>query len=103
MKKIKVKIGRKEYDTYIDKNGVQRFIENKVVRYLVDEGIIDLNKLRMDFHDKKFPTIDYLEFYMLMGYSVCGFSELSVCGFSELSPFYGYQIKNPLWEDKKDE
>lgn len=95
MKKIKVKIGKKEYDTYIDKNGVQRFIKNKVVCYLVDEGIIDLNKLRMDFHDKKFPTIDYLEFHMLMGYSICGFSELS--------PFYGYQIKNPLWEGKKDE
>lgn len=47
-------------------NGTKRFRENKIVRYLLDNGGIDLNDLaRIDF-----PIEDRDQFTQLIGYSV---------------------------------
>ena len=88
---IKVKIGGVEYDTIIDKDGVQRFKVNAVVRYLLDaNGKIDMNALRLVYNTGGISRRDYAEFHMLIGYSVDGFSELS--------PFMNWKIENPLWD-----
>ena len=55
-----------------DSNGVLRFKSNKIVRFLLDAGTYDLNKLAiMDFSDN-----DWEQFAQLIGYSLSGFSEL---------------------------
>jgi hypothetical protein len=56
-----------------DNLGTVRFKENKIVRFLLDNGPFDLNKLGiMDFTDE-----DREQFAQLIGYSLCGFAELS--------------------------
>ena len=54
-------------------NGMIRFKENKIVRYLLDNGGIDLNKLAvMDFDDN-----DREQLSQLIGYSLSGYGDLS--------------------------
>ena len=56
-----------------DSHGVLRFKENKIVRYLLDNGGITLNDLAtMDFSQD-----DSEQFAQLIGYSLSGFGELS--------------------------
>ena len=56
-----------------DKSGVLRFKENAIVRHLLDNGGIDLNKIAcMDF-----SADDRQQFAQLIGYSLRGYSELS--------------------------
>jgi hypothetical protein len=56
-----------------DEYGVVRFKPNKIVRYLLDNGGIDLNWLAtIDFSRE-----DREQFAQLIGYSLSGFSELS--------------------------
>lgn len=57
----------------IDDNGFLRFKENKIVRYLLDNGGIDMNMLAI----LQFPKEDEEQFAQLIGYSLSGFSELS--------------------------
>lgn len=55
-----------------DEHKVERFKENKIVRYLLDCGTTDMNDLaRMPF-----SVEDRVQFAQLIGYSVCGFAEL---------------------------
>lgn len=56
-----------------DKHGVIRFKPNAIVRYLLDAGPFDMNKLAMI----PFPIEDREQFAQLIGYSLCGFAELS--------------------------
>jgi len=56
-----------------DANGTMRFKENKIVRYLLDAGGIDMNKLAI----MPFDQNDREQFAQLIGYSLSGFSELS--------------------------
>ncbi len=57
----------------IDKDGVLRFKPNAIVRFLLDAGPYDLNKLAlMPWSDE-----DREQLAMLIGYSLSGFSELS--------------------------
>ena len=56
-----------------DKDGRTRFKENSIVRYLLDAGPFDMNKLALI----PFPDEDREQFAMLIGYSLTGFSELS--------------------------
>ena len=56
-----------------DEHGTLRFKENKIVRYILDEGGIDMNHLA----EKKFPKEDRVQFAQLIGYSLCGFGDLS--------------------------
>ena len=57
----------------IDKKGIARFQENAMVVYLLNNGGIDMNNLAMlDFSDE-----DRMQFAQLIGYSVCGYRDLS--------------------------
>lgn len=94
---IKVKINGKEYDTVIDTDNVQRFPVNKLVRHLVDTKQVDLNSLCIDYQKGKFTLDEYREFYMGMGYSVCGFDEIFGCN-GNLEEEEQAQIENPLWD-----
>jgi len=56
----------------IDQHGRHRFKANPIVRYLLDNGSIDLNKIAcLEFSDE-----DQTQLAQLLGYSVSGFSEL---------------------------
>ena len=56
-----------------DDHGVVRFKENALVRYLLDHGGLDMNKLAM----VSFPREDREQFAQLIGYSHSGASDLS--------------------------
>ena len=58
---------------YQDKQGVQRFKANKIVCHLLDAGNIDMNQLAR----LRFDEADRVQFAQLIGYSVCGFGDLS--------------------------
>lgn len=55
-----------------DEHGTVRFRENKIVRYLLDEGPFDLQKLAVLPFDRE----DHEQFAQLIGYSVSGLGEL---------------------------
>jgi hypothetical protein len=58
---------------YLDENGTARFKSNAIVRFLLDAGPFDMNKLaEMPFTDKERE-----HFAQLIGYSISGFGELS--------------------------
>jgi hypothetical protein len=61
---------------YVDR--VIRFKKNKVVRYLLDAGGIDLNAIVGAFKREGFSVEDMEQFYQLIGYSVSGFGDLSI-------------------------
>lgn len=54
-------------------NGVQRFKPNEIVRYLLDNGGIDMNQLAL----QKFSKDDQQHFAQLIGYSISGYADLS--------------------------
>ena len=55
----------------LDKHGTLRFKSNAIVRHLLDNGGIDMNDLAViDFPHQE-------QFAQLIGYSQCGFGELS--------------------------
>jgi hypothetical protein len=86
---IIVKVGGNSYETVIDKAGVQRFRKNAVLDHLFNSGRLDLNQLAIDYRRGAFDQRTYAEFNMALGYSVCGFAELS--------SFEDMEIENPLW------
>ncbi len=57
---------------YTDENGTTRFKANVIVRFLLDAGPIDMNKLAM----MEFSADDRMQFAQLIGYSLSGYSEL---------------------------
>lgn len=60
-------------DIETDDHGILRFKENKIVTYLLDNGPYDMNDLAV----LEFSQEDREQFAQLIGYSLCGFSELS--------------------------
>lgn len=56
-----------------DDSGIKRFKQNKIVRYLLDSGEIDMNKLAAIPFDQD----DREQFAQLIGYSLGGFADLS--------------------------
>lgn len=62
-----------------DSEGIMRFKENNIVRWMLDNSMridgspMDLNVLAM----QDFKRNDREQFAQLIGYSLCGFSELS--------------------------
>ncbi len=56
-----------------DAQGTLRFKENKLVRYILEKGGIDMNHLACH----PFPREDRVQFAQLIGYSLGGFGELS--------------------------
>jgi ribosomal protein S27E len=59
-----------------DKN-VIRFKQNKIVRFLLDNGGHDPNQMWRMYGSDMFPIEDLEQFYQLIGYSVSGFGEMS--------------------------
>ncbi len=57
--------------------GTARFKQNAIVRSLLDMGPYDLNKLTIMVAHGLFREEDYVQLMQLIGYSVCGFGELS--------------------------
>lgn len=57
----------------LDCDGILRFKENAIVRYILDNGNIDLNHLAR----LKFNKEDRQQFAQLIGYSLGGYEELS--------------------------
>jgi len=57
----------------IDPDGIVRFKPNKIVRFLLDAGPFDLNKLALMPWDDE----DHVQLAQLIGYSLSGFGELS--------------------------
>ncbi len=58
---------------YEDEHGVARFKENAIVRFLLDQGPHDMNSLALRYFTKE----NREQFLQLIGYSLCGFEELS--------------------------
>ena len=59
--------------TALDEHGTLRFKSNAIVRYLLDNGPFDMNHLAVqDFSDE-----DRCQFAQLIGYSECGYEDLS--------------------------
>lgn len=56
-----------------DKHGTTRFKANAIVRLLLDDGKYDMNRLAL----LPFSDEDREQFAQLIGYSLCGFSDLS--------------------------
>ena len=56
---------------YIDNNGIPRFKENKIIRFLLEAGPFDMNQLSsMEFSDE-----DRVQFAQLIGLSLNGLAE----------------------------
>lgn len=58
-----------------DERGVLRFRENAIVRYLLDNGGIDMNHLAG--MSGRFSRADQMQFAQLIGYSLSGYADLS--------------------------
>lgn len=58
-----------------DDEEIVRFRDNKIVRYLLDTGGVNLNALAKISY--LFPRCDWEQFYQLIGYSVGGYIDLS--------------------------
>ena len=81
---------------YRDETGVTRFKKNHIVRYLLDHGWIDLNKIAvMSFADE-----DREQFAQLIGYSVSGFGELSYASPESIATADLMAVKTDI--DEKD-
>ena len=61
----------------LDEYGVARFKANALVRYLLDNGGIDMNELARQSHVQKWTQEDCMQFAQLIGYSVDGYGDLS--------------------------
>ncbi len=87
-----VKLNGREFISYIDNKLVQRFKTNSIVNDIFDEYNVDLNKLYINFQNRKYTEKEWLEFYTMINYSVSGFSSLE--------DFQDVEIENPLWEER---
>lgn len=59
--------------TYLDDHGVFRFRPNKIIDWLFEEGLLDLNRISA----MPFPEEDRRQLAQLLGYSVSGYYDLS--------------------------
>lgn len=76
----------------MDKNNVLRFKENVIVRYILDNGGIDLNHIVQ----QEFPKEDLEQFYQLIGYSLDGFADLD----ATTNEVYDKALR--VWKSKKE-
>jgi len=74
----------------IDEQGVTRFKENKIVRFLLDAGPFDLNKLAL----MPFSAEDFSQLAMLIGYSLSGLGDLSYVSNETLDRAWALADKN---------
>jgi len=57
---------------YLTENGVRRFIENKLVSWLIDQLPNNMNDLAKEFYVGGYDKDDYDQILQLIGYSVSG-------------------------------
>jgi hypothetical protein len=88
---IPVKLNGEEFPTIIDEKGAQRFIKNRIVQRLMDHFPGGMNQLSIDYQEGRFTQHEYMLFCISLGYSVCGFGDLSA--------FEDIEIDNPLWDE----
>ena len=92
-----VVVNGERHKTIMDQNGVQRFPENRVIRWLLEQSTNPsrpygggLNEIIVKQRGYDHFTEDEVrELYRLIGYSVCGYAEC----------FEDDEIVNPLWEE----
>lgn len=60
---------------FVMEKNVVRFKRNKLVEYLLDKGGLNLNDLAA--MEDEFSQDDWQQFAQLIGYSLCGYHELS--------------------------
>lgn len=111
---VMVKVNGKDYPTQLY-NGVQRFIPNRVVEYMVNNEINefnrnrgpsqsgnDLNTIVIKVLEGVIPLEDYIEFSTMHGYSVGGFCDSidSLLDNFPGEPEDWFVIENPLWDEK---
>ncbi len=77
-----------------DEHGVLRFVPNNIVRCLLDNGGLDLNKLAM--MGEVFTSEEWAQFSQLIGYSVSGWGTLSYVSDSK------YGSMETMAEDPKE-
>lgn len=58
------------------KGGVLRFLENRIIRKLCDDGKIDLNEIAKEFLNEKYNQ-DHQQLAQLLGYSLSEYLDLS--------------------------
>jgi len=63
-------------DLETDVHGTVRFVENKIVRYLLEEGSLNINDLSDRFAEDDEYRDDFVQFAQLIGFSVAGFGDL---------------------------
>lgn len=68
--------GQTALQPLVVKEGVVRFRENAIVRFLLNNGGVDLNQIRRNA--ELFTQEDIEQFYQLIGYSLGGYEELSL-------------------------
>jgi hypothetical protein len=60
--------------------GVVRFAENRIIRALLDHGRTtgyDLNRIHLEAQEGRFSIEEIEQLNQLIGYSVCGFCDIS--------------------------
>lgn len=63
--------------TYADPNGTIRFVQNRIVDYLLKAGPFDMNDLARARHEHGWSKEEEAQFAQLTGYSVGGWMSLS--------------------------
>ena len=106
---IYITVNGKEYSTYIDAHGTQRFPDNPSDPYVSklctlpgpngmiinpEGSLADLNALSMMYIRGDIPAEYYMHANMAIGYSVCGFMEVMT------SVGIRIEVKNPIWGEE---
>lgn len=87
---IIVTIDGQKYATIMDNDGVQRFPQNRIIRYLLDSNpTVGLDDLWNMLDAGMISRTELMKFYMQIGYTLSGFEEL----------FSNSEIDNPARGD----
>lgn len=85
----------------VDPRGTHRFLENRIVRDLLDNGSLDLNTIALRAHAGLYSNAEQRQLAQLIGYSVGGYSDLSYV--NDESYFRAAERSEALLEDDSNE
>lgn len=82
--------------SYIDTHGTRRYVVNRVIDVMWDNGLIDLNNLAilLERAPQAVPLRDVITFWAMLGYSVCGMCDLSF--------MHDVKVVTPEWTQDPD-
>ena len=88
-----------------DQHGTHRFVENKIVGFLLDQYKPNLNDIAGRMYEGEFSKEDYEQLMMLIGYSLGGFEELCM-SFGDEEKACKYRTlaaaqRKKMWKEKK--